>query len=300
MLCSIFGALLIHSCPWIFKGHGQYCRRIFHSPWVNNCSPSCFNQSLSQIALRFFLYIFFSVSQSKVLEEPAELSPSLIRSWRNHGAQENHFLEMFFTMGKKREFSTFESVMNRCIQPSTARASASGYLQDCPRQFSGRSFKWRNWNPSPKDSHFCHLNGNMLVHTAHSQCLDVFGQTQMMPMIMVDYLMPYPILYIIISYYIPMKSNCCLLKWNLKNWMEIHRETTIADRLADRLADLRSGLSHLAHLHGRPATGERHRSTPDPWAQPRPGRKRSVPRWGWKPPPQGASSHWSGQWYKIY
>jgi hypothetical protein len=48
--------------------------------------------------------IFFSLSQSKVLEEPAELSPSLIRSWPNHGAQENHFLEMFFTMGKKGSF----------------------------------------------------------------------------------------------------------------------------------------------------------------------------------------------------
>jgi hypothetical protein len=48
--------------------------------------------------------IFFSFSQSKVLEEPAELSPSLIRSWPNHGAQENHFLEMFFTMGKKGSF----------------------------------------------------------------------------------------------------------------------------------------------------------------------------------------------------
>lgn len=185
MLCSIFGALLIHSCPWIFKGHGQYRRRIFHCPWLNNCSPSCFNQPLSQIALRFC-----SVFRNQKFWKNQPSSPSLIRSWPNHGAQENHFFEMFFTMGKKGSF-----------QPSNLWWIDVSSLQ-LPEQVLPDTCKTVRGNflgaASSDATEIQVLNGNMLVHTAHSQCLDVFGQTQMVPLIMVDYL--------ILSPYIPMKS----------------------------------------------------------------------------------------------
>ena len=165
--------------------------------------------------------------------------------------------------------------MNRCIQPSTARASASGYLQDCPRQFSGRSFKWRNWNPSFERQ-----------YVGAYSAFPVFGCFWTDPNGAADHgWLSYPIP--IYTHEIPV-----VYLWNLK------KDGNPEKRLADRLADLRSGLSHLAHLHGRPATGLGPLGSLGSDDRPRTiGRKRSVPRWGWKPPPQGESSH--GQWTVV-
>jgi hypothetical protein len=106
--------------------------------------------------------------------------------------------------------------------------------------------------------------------------------------------LPYPILYHG-SYYIPIYTHeiPAVYLWNLK------KDGNPEKRLADlgRSWHLRSGLSHLAHLHGRPATGLGPLGSLGSDDRPGQGRKRSVPRWGWKPPPQGESSH--GQWTVV-
>ena len=247
MLCSIFGALLIHSCPWIFKGHGQYCRKqwnwsessIVHG-WTIVHPLASINHCLK---LHYDFFLCFAIKSSGRSSRALPQPDSLLA----HGAPEHHFLEMFFTMGKKGSF-----------QPSNLWWIDVSSLQ-LPEQVLPDTCKTVRGNflgAASSDATEIQVQRILIfaIWTAICWCIQRIPSVWMFldrpkwcrwSWLITLCLIPYYILlYHIISPYIPMKSNCCLLKWNLKNWMEI-----------DRLADLRSGLSHLAHLHGRPATG---------------------------------------------